>query len=417
MSPSSGVRARMVVLNGQYQGHAFDLAGPVTIGRSAECEIVFDLPSISRQHARIEPQGDQFIARDLGSRNGIKVGGLLVNESALNNGDVVTVGDVQMRFETVKASSAGAAPSPAATAAVSATPGGPAATASHLKFKLLIAVGVGLVLALVLGFFLVNILYGDAQTRVGAMHPIIIKVGENKWIRIMGWHQIRVGNSRNWTWIRLEDFADANVEGEGAPPRAEGAADTDAAKRNEACVAVQRYDTGELVISGRRGGDATVKITMNSGAIIRLRVLVRGRIDDPIEELRALDLGEEGRRLRAMQYVQVGKGIQADRPYLAMLEYRKALVVLEKVRDPGAVFVEARSGAKTAEAAVNEKWEKIRTAVSMAENDRTRQMQLLEEAMKLIPDPNDPRYQKAQARLQMLVEEEIKSRENRSGGR
>jgi hypothetical protein len=407
----------MVVLNGQYQDHAFDLAGPVTIGRSAECEIVFDLPSVSRQHARIEPKGAEFIARDLGSRNGIKVGGIGVHESALNHGDVLTVGDVQMRFELLKP---GAAAPPAATAEVAAAPAARPATApiGHLKIKLMIAVGIGLVTALLLGFLLLKVME-EPGARVADLRPMIIKVGENKWMRVNGWHQIRVANSRNWNWVWLGEFAELSVENAPGRPRAQAPADTDAALRPDAVVAVQRYDAGELVVTGKSGGDATVVIRLMSGSELRLRVLVRGRVEDPVEELRALDLGQEGLRLRAMQYVAIGKSIQIDRPYLALLEYRKALLVLDKVDDKGAVFLTARTGARDAEAAVAKRWEELRTSVSMAatSNDRARQMQLLEEAMKLIPDPNDPRYQKAHSRLQQLIEEEIKSRQNRSGVR
>ncbi len=411
MSASAGARARMVVLSGQYQGHAFDLTGAVTIGRSAECEIVFDLPSVSRQHARVEPRGEGFVALDLGSRNGIKVGGVAVHESPLNDGDVLTVGDVQLRFEAVK----GPPPPPAATTAGGLSAPARPATASvkHLKFKLLIAVAIGLVTALVLGFFLLKILYDAPQTRVANLRPMVLRVGENKWMRVSGWRQLRIGNSRDWTWVRLGDFADVSVQ---APP---AGAPSAPATPTEPIVAVQRYDPGEVVVTGKSGGDTTVTFLMNSGAVLHMRVLVRGRLEDPVEELRNLDLGEEGRRLRAIQYVEAGKGIQADRPYLALQEYRKALVVLEKVRDKGAVFLEARTRAQKAEADVNRRWEELRTAVSVAatSNDRTRQMQLLEEATKLIPDPNDPRYQKAQGRLQQLIEEEIKARQDRSGRR
>jgi hypothetical protein len=42
-------------------------------------------------------------------------------------------------------------------------------------------------------------------------------------------------------------------------------------------------------------------------------------------------------------------------------------------------------------------------------------MQLLQEALKLIPDPNDPRHQKSQARVQQLIRAEIEEREHPRG--
>ncbi len=64
----------------------------VLIGRDADCQIVLNHPSISKQHASIE-LGEQLILRDLGSKNGTKVAGKCVQKSAaLVPGEVIEIG-------------------------------------------------------------------------------------------------------------------------------------------------------------------------------------------------------------------------------------------------------------------------------------------------------------------------------------
>lgn len=65
---------------------------PLTIGRSADNDIVIDNLSISRRHAVIEPTDDGCVLRDAGSLNGIQVNGVRTQETPLKHGDVVTLG-------------------------------------------------------------------------------------------------------------------------------------------------------------------------------------------------------------------------------------------------------------------------------------------------------------------------------------
>ena len=72
---------------------------PVTIGRLPECDIVLADPNVSRRHAEVRRQGDDFVVVDLGSTNGTKVNGAGVKERRLTDGDEVTVGGTRLRFE------------------------------------------------------------------------------------------------------------------------------------------------------------------------------------------------------------------------------------------------------------------------------------------------------------------------------
>lgn len=64
------------------------LEGEVRVGRSADCELTIDDSRVSRQHARLNVEGEQLTLEDLGSANGTLVNGQrLVGSTTLANGD------------------------------------------------------------------------------------------------------------------------------------------------------------------------------------------------------------------------------------------------------------------------------------------------------------------------------------------
>ena len=69
-------------------------AHPTTLGRHADCGIVIDDQSVSRQHAEIVPLGDLHGIRDLNSRNGTWLRGERVSSSPspLQHGDDIRLG-------------------------------------------------------------------------------------------------------------------------------------------------------------------------------------------------------------------------------------------------------------------------------------------------------------------------------------
>jgi serine/threonine-protein kinase PknK len=78
----------------------FDLDGPaLVVGRSADCDIaILDLRA-SREHCKVERHGDQFLLVDLGSQNGTRLNGHLVDRAALKAGDEIGVGNARLWFE------------------------------------------------------------------------------------------------------------------------------------------------------------------------------------------------------------------------------------------------------------------------------------------------------------------------------
>jgi pSer/pThr/pTyr-binding forkhead associated (FHA) protein len=77
------------------------LDGPTAaLGRSRECDCVLADPNVSRRHAELRrgPTGDWQIV-DLGSTNGVKVNGRLVDTSRLSPGDEVVLGTTRFTFD------------------------------------------------------------------------------------------------------------------------------------------------------------------------------------------------------------------------------------------------------------------------------------------------------------------------------
>ena len=68
------------------------------IGRAAGCELHIDSTSVSRHHALILAGTREAIIEDLNSTNGVILNGRKVTRQVLNDGDIVTIGDIQFRY-------------------------------------------------------------------------------------------------------------------------------------------------------------------------------------------------------------------------------------------------------------------------------------------------------------------------------
>jgi pSer/pThr/pTyr-binding forkhead associated (FHA) protein len=69
------------------------------IGRHPECDLRLDLPKISRRHCCLASAYDRVMIRDLGSRNGVRVNGRVVDEVQLFRGDEVAIGPLIYRVD------------------------------------------------------------------------------------------------------------------------------------------------------------------------------------------------------------------------------------------------------------------------------------------------------------------------------
>ncbi len=73
--------------------------GAFLVGRSAECHLVLDDPSVSRVHFAIILEDSKLYVEDKGSRNGVRVNGLRADgRQTLRDGDRITVGHQTVRI-------------------------------------------------------------------------------------------------------------------------------------------------------------------------------------------------------------------------------------------------------------------------------------------------------------------------------
>jgi diguanylate cyclase (GGDEF)-like protein len=73
---------------------------PLVIGRGGDCDIRINDHSVSRRHARIQPNADGYYAVDLQSTNGTYVNDVPASTYKLKDGDYLRVGNCIYRFLT-----------------------------------------------------------------------------------------------------------------------------------------------------------------------------------------------------------------------------------------------------------------------------------------------------------------------------
>ena len=70
------------------------------IGRSKECDLILQAPSVSRKHAVIKVFGDDVYLKDLGSRNGCYINGVKTrDEEILRSADIIRIGAMEFIFQ------------------------------------------------------------------------------------------------------------------------------------------------------------------------------------------------------------------------------------------------------------------------------------------------------------------------------
>lgn len=85
-------------------GTSIALTKPLlTIGRAADNDIVIatsvlNADTVSEHHAQLRRDNDDYIVRDLGSRNGLTVNGRHTIQNMLRNGDRVGLGEAEAIF-------------------------------------------------------------------------------------------------------------------------------------------------------------------------------------------------------------------------------------------------------------------------------------------------------------------------------
>lgn len=73
----------------------------ITIGSLDDNDIVLDDDTVSRHHCKIVQEDSDYVAVDLGSTNGTFINGVRIREAFLAPGQIVGVGNAQIRFQPV----------------------------------------------------------------------------------------------------------------------------------------------------------------------------------------------------------------------------------------------------------------------------------------------------------------------------
>ncbi len=74
---------------------------PFIIGRTSDCQLVLQHPSISGQHAALLDRRGELYLQDLGSKNGSLVNGMAARDTTLQHRDLISLGGVDLVFEKV----------------------------------------------------------------------------------------------------------------------------------------------------------------------------------------------------------------------------------------------------------------------------------------------------------------------------
>ncbi|MEN8150586.1 MAG: FHA domain-containing protein [Planctomycetota bacterium] len=92
--------AKLRFLTGKLEGKAYPLTKALILGRAPGIQgRIPEDSKVSREHAKVYPQGVDFYIVDLNSSNGTQVNDAPVTRRLLRDGDEVMIGETRFRFE------------------------------------------------------------------------------------------------------------------------------------------------------------------------------------------------------------------------------------------------------------------------------------------------------------------------------
>jgi hypothetical protein len=97
--PKVQAPASLVLVQGGQPIRTWPLAtAEISIGRAEQSDIPLADPGVSRTHARVVREGDDFIVEDLRSTNGTEVNGQPIRRRRLANGDMLKLASSTLQF-------------------------------------------------------------------------------------------------------------------------------------------------------------------------------------------------------------------------------------------------------------------------------------------------------------------------------
>ncbi len=106
--------AKLVVLSEGLTGLTHEIkVEKTTIGRLDDNNFQIAEPSVSSHHCELSQRGGDIVVKDLSSTNGTFINGEKITEATLKPGQILRLGQVEMRLESGAAAAAAAAAAPA----------------------------------------------------------------------------------------------------------------------------------------------------------------------------------------------------------------------------------------------------------------------------------------------------------------
>ena len=104
LAPARPAQLVLRVLSGAAAGTELPLVPgrTVVVGRAASCQLVLDDPDVSRRHAQFVVGPSRVTLADLGSRNGVQLGGQTVAGAADVDGKVIQIGGSRLVVEALR---------------------------------------------------------------------------------------------------------------------------------------------------------------------------------------------------------------------------------------------------------------------------------------------------------------------------
>jgi pSer/pThr/pTyr-binding forkhead associated (FHA) protein len=92
--------AKLTIVDGKDTGKNIEITkDEIIAGRSLDNDFVISDSSVSRKHFKITKDDDRFVISDMGSGNGTKVNGTKITSATLSDGDIISAGARQIKFE------------------------------------------------------------------------------------------------------------------------------------------------------------------------------------------------------------------------------------------------------------------------------------------------------------------------------
>src|ERR1043166_8753619 len=102
--------AKLVVLSEGFTGRSYELkVDRTTIGRVDDNSLPIPEPSVSSHHCEVLLKGNDVVVKDLDSTNGTFVNDERITEAVLRPGQILRLGQLEMRLESGNGPAAGPA--------------------------------------------------------------------------------------------------------------------------------------------------------------------------------------------------------------------------------------------------------------------------------------------------------------------